>query len=173
MQTISGKKISLEEFNRIMDEHADYKKNGYKIKNSKFYKKSVSKYETPIDMYTIRNQITDGLFEWGKKISNFSSAFNSKNCCYTDLKIAFAEPHSEEDVKNRKEKYKVDREVKKVDYNSIYESIDRTIEPEELEYIKRMKKLDKKKTIRVKKNIDKNLEKNDLLFEEMKIRLNL
>ena len=102
----------------------------------------------------------------------FSSAFNS-SVVYTDLRIAYAEPHSEEQVFNRKEKVNCDKEIKKLDYTTLYNAIDYTIKPKEEKMIRKMENRDSNKDLRRVKNIDKELSFDDKLTREMKKRFKL
>ena len=172
MITTNGQKISLEKFNEIMNEHSESKRGGYDLKKTNFDHICVSKFETPLNLYTLGTQTHIEYYEWGKKISNHTAAVNS-NIKYTDFKMAFANPYTEDQVFNRKEKNKVDQEIKKVSYESLYNSIDYSENKKENKYIEKMTQKEQLNLLKRIKNQRKQAKKDEELFNTLTEKLNL
>lgn len=169
MLTNDGKKISLAKFNEIFDKHSlkEIKRTGYNIKKINPEELHQSQFDRQLDLYTFNNQQHNEHYEWGKKPKDYSSTFNSP-LKMTDIRVAYASFYSEDDVYNRKEKVKVNQEVKKVDYTTLYNAIDRSDRKDEKKLLKKMDKKDEKYHQKRRETIERSLNRDEILFEELK-----
>ncbi len=152
------KNISNAEFNKAFEKVYVSERKGYNLKTLKEIPRA--HLDRNLNIVTLATQDLNGsLYEYGKKITNYSSPMIS-NLTYTDIRLAFATPYTEEEILNLKGKERVNQKIGNITYDSV-KNVKRTFNKEDKLLMKTYAEQKIINENKIKKNINKSITKQE------------